>query len=82
MDIETMSAKHKLEAFGLKAWDEHGLMLLPLKLLPQIPDDMIMTSINKTRRYKKQIDTDTRGGILAYGFTEDQYKKIASLLKR
>jgi hypothetical protein len=82
MDIEKLSAKHKLEELGLKAWDENGLMLLPEKLLKFIPDNMIMTSINKHRRYKKQIDTDTRGGILAYGFIEDQYEKIASLLMR
>lgn len=82
MDIEKLSAKHKLEEFGLKAWDENGLMLLPLELLPFIPDNMIMTSINKNRRYKKQIDTDARGGILAYGFTERQYEKIVDLLMR
>jgi len=82
MDIETMSAKHKLEELGLKDWGEYGLMLLPMRLLPLIPDNMLMTSINNHRCYKKQIDTDTRGGILAYGFTEKQYKHAASLLMR
>jgi hypothetical protein len=83
MDLETTSAKHKLEELGLKFWDEHGgLMLLPKDLLPFIPEEMNMTSINGHRMPKNMIDTDTRVGILAYGFTEKQYKEVASLLMK
>jgi hypothetical protein len=79
MDKST-AVEYELEKLGLRHWDKN-LMLLPLSLLHKIPNDMLMTSIFGNRLMKEHIDTDTRAGLLAFGFVESQYEEVLRLLR-
>lgn len=66
----TSKTQDELLALGFRWWDEkHELLLIPLKLFPQIPDGTVLTCINgkKAVKGKDKIDDDTRAGLIAYG---------------
>lgn len=49
-------------------WDEESsLYLIPIWLYPSIPEDLELYSIGGQKGFKKDIDTDTRFGVLAWG---------------
>jgi hypothetical protein len=69
--------KEELLGLGFSAWDEN-LIVMPLWAYHVCQDEIVLTSIDgdKSTKGKGDIDTDVRGGCIAYGFTE------AELLKR
>ena len=49
-------------------WDEDSdLSLIPIWLYPMIPNDLELTSIGGRKAFVKDIDTDIRYGVLAWG---------------
>ena len=61
--------KDDLAKIGLSPWDESGLMLIPVWLLPFIASGTKVTSIGGEDAVygEDDIDNDTRFGCLAYG---------------
>lgn len=57
---------------GSKAWGEFVLMLLTPEELEKLPDGTILIDIFGVPQVKtKGMDTDTRGGVTAYGFLKE-----------
>lgn len=69
-----MSSKSNLINYGLRMWDEN-LLLIPLDLFERVPNGAVLTSImgNVVVKGKDYIDTDTRGGLMAFGVKPEQY---------
>jgi hypothetical protein len=70
-----MNIKEQLLSYGLRMWDDHGLLLIPLDLFERVPNGAVLTSITGdiVQKGKDYIDTDTRGGLLAFGVKKEQY---------
>lgn len=67
IDWDVLTVKEAKE-LGFCKWDEGAeLYLIPIWLYPAIPDDLELTCISGETAFKKDIDTDTRFGCLAYG---------------
>lgn len=55
---------------GYRWWDDqHTLLLIPVRCLDEIADGTTLTAIDgeEVVKGRDEIDTDTRGGLLAYG---------------
>lgn len=51
-----------------RRWDEESnLYLIPIWLYPMIPANLELTSIEGTKAFVEDIDSDTRFGVLAWG---------------
>lgn len=71
-------SKDQLFQLGFSAWDDSGLMLIPLWLYCHLPSGLELTSIGgdkvkvsdgySKRESDSYIDNDVRYGCIAYGF--------------
>jgi len=77
-----MNSSEILIGFGFRFWDDK-LLLIPQSLYNRLPDGIILTSISGDVVTKgiEYIDQDTRGGMLAFGVTPDQYDDAISWLR-
>lgn len=70
VDISKLTSK-ELDEIGFGKWSENSpLRLIPLFLLPYLPDQIDVGSIDGEEPClinKKDMDDDNRGGYLAYG---------------
>ena len=60
----------QMTELGFGIWsDENPMRLIPLWLYPFLPDELEVTSISGTKSVLKKLDMDTdiRGGCLAFG---------------
>lgn len=58
----------EMSDLGFGTWDDSGLQLIPLWLYPYLPENIKTVSISGNEYHsKKDIDTDSRAGVLAYG---------------
>lgn len=76
-DLSVLSHK-VLESFGFILWEKStGLRLIPLWALNMISDGEELTSISgrKVIVGEDDIDLDTRGGCVAWGFVKDAQRE-------
>ncbi len=66
-------ALKKLKSYGFRMWNANGLLLIPQSRLKSVPKEFVLTSIQGDKKKASAVDTDTRGGLLAWGVTPDQY---------
>ena len=71
-DDYTKLSRQELLKVGFRQWDDvemKGLLLIPLELYDKIPNGTKLTAISGETKIKGKdsIDTDTRGGLLAWG---------------
>lgn len=69
VDINALT-QQELSDLGFRDWDENGLALIPLWLLPFISETFTGACINDSKVkvfVTKDIDNDNRFGVLAYG---------------
>lgn len=60
---------------GFRLWNKSGLLLVPLDRLPKVPRSFMLTCINGGEKLPAdEVDHDTRGGLLAWGVTPDEYE--------
>jgi len=74
--------KEELLSLGFSYWDDN-LIVMPLWAYHICEDGLILTSINDDTavKGKDDIDTDVRGGCLAYGFTVKELFKRERKMK-
>jgi len=76
---ERLKSKYGLRRFSM----DEDLLLIPLSLKDRLPKGLELTSI-MGKKYRVGVDTideDTRGGLLAYGVTEEQYRGLFEALE-
>lgn len=60
-------SKDQFLDLGFRQWDEKGLRLIPIRLIPLLDPEMEVVSISDNKGLLKDVDKDIRYGCIAYG---------------
>jgi len=74
IDISTFTKEQVLD-IGCKKWDIDGALLIPLWLFSSLKEGVELKSIGgESVKYSKDLDKDSRFGVVAYGIELDKLK--------